>query len=492
MAQSLSQEQVLENVQVQKQSPIKVLQARILELSINELEERVRSEMDANPALESADEESHEEFGLETLTDRQPDDSSFEQEERDAALIDVLQSMTYDDDEPYAGYQNENEATPIFSDSTSFMDLLIDQIALIDITDEESQVLEYLIGSLDESGMLTTETDAIVDELAIYQNIYTSDEEVEKCKSILKTLEPAGIGAKDLRECLLLQIERKQQEYDEDNVPTYLKLMHRVIEEHFDKFKLKHWDRIQKALGISDMQAQYVFDELKKLNPRPGSSINETSKVGLMQVTPDFIVDTTDEGRVSFRINKGNVPDLVISESYEEVLNSSDTSKGMRDAIEFAKTKITSANNFIDAIKQRNQTLYVMMKALVECQLPFFRTGEEGNIRPMILRNLAERTGMDISTMSRATNGRYVQTRWGTFPLKKFFSEAYKTHDGEELSTVEIREALKTIIESEDKKKPYSDEKLTKLLAEKGYPIARRTVAKYREMLKIPVARLRK
>lgn len=492
MSQRLSQQQVQENVQIQKLSPIKILQAKILELSVTELEERIKAEMDANPALDSKIDDNQEESVGEPAQDENfATETTDEQNERQDALMDVLRSMS-DDDEPHAGYSIEKEATPVFGTSTSFLDELMAQVNELNVTEQEIQILEYLIGSLDDDGRLTTATDIIVDELAIHQGIYTTEEEVEKCKTLLKSLEPAGIGAKDLQECLILQIEREQESYSEDNVPAYLKLMYKVIAEYFDQFLMKHWDRIQKSLDITELQAEHVFAELKKLNPRPGASINETNVVGLMQVTPDFIVDTTDEGQVSFKINNGNMPELIISNTYEEVLKQSSTSKSMREAVEFAKTNINSANIFIDAIRQRNQTLYIMMKALVECQLSFFKTGEESNIKPMILRTLADKTGMDISTMSRATSSRYVQTRWGTYPLRKFFSEAYKTQDGEELSTIAIRDTLKTIIDGEDKKKPYSDEKLTQLLAQQGFPIARRTVAKYRESLKIPVARLRK
>jgi RNA polymerase sigma-54 factor len=306
----------------------------------------------------------------------------------------------------------------------------------------------------------------------------------------LQEFDPAGIGARSLQECLLLQIQRRD--------PSRLRdLMEKTISEYFELFTKKHWQRLQQVLKLSDLQAETLIAELRKLNPKPGSSISETVGRSLQQITPDFIIDTHDDGTVTFSLNAAEVPELCVSPSFTDTLrdyqdNKEHLSRQMTEALVYTKKKVEAAQGFIDAIQVRRHTLTVTMRAIIQWQHRFFEDGDEASLRPMILKDIAERTGLDISTISRVSNSKYAQTRWGTFPLRHFFSDGYTTADGEELSTREIKAALQELVEGEDKRKPLSDETLKDLLAEKGYPIARRTVSKYREQLGIPVARLRK
>lgn len=494
MKQELTQVQTQQQQQVLTQtlSPQQVLQVRLLELSTNELEERVRTEMDDNPALEiDGNETSEEDYSVETGADEVDSEADFEQEERQDALQDVLNNLGSDDEMPYYRDNSPEESNIVYGESRSFYDELKDQMCDYDLSDTEKDVMEYLIGSLDDDGYLRRNTDIIADELALYHNIDVEKEDVDRVLQVLQSMDPAGIGARDLQECLLLQISRMEDEQRPAQADV-LALMRKVVEDMFREFTLKHWDKIGKELGIGEERQEMLFRELCRLNPKPGSSFNEVVGKSLQQITPDFIVDTHDDGNISFYVNHANMPQLMISDTFETILNDKSTSKAVKEAQDYAKSKITAANNFIDAIKLRYQTMYATMKAIIERQRAFFDDGDEASMKPMILKDIAQRTGLDISTISRATKGKYVQTRWGTYPLRAFFNDAYVTADGEEASTIAIKQALKDIIEAENKKKPLSDQKLTALLAEKGYPIARRTVAKYREQLNIPVARLRK
>ena len=306
---------------------------------------------------------------------------------------------------------------------------------------------------------------------------------------ILQTFDPPGIGARNLQECLLLQIERKEGD-------SHL-LLHEMIEKHFNAFIKKHWHRIQEAMQLSDSQVEELQKEVRHLNPKPGASLSETMGRNIQQITPDFIIDTSDDGTVTFSLNYGEVPELKVSPSFTELMDTYKNNKeGMsrqdKEALLYAKEKVDKAQGFIDAIRQRRHTLYITMKAIIDWQRRFFQEGDEAELRPMILKDIANKTGLDISTVSRVSNVKYAQTRWGTFPLRYFFSDGYVTEDGEEMSTRKIKIALREVIEEEDKHNPLSDEALTKLMAEKGFPIARRTVAKYREQMGIPIARLRK
>ena len=358
------------------------------------------------------------------------------------------------------------------------------------LTPEEKQLGEYLIGSLDDDGLLRKSTESLMDELAIYQGIYTSPEQLEHVLSIIQDFDPAGIGARSLQECLLLQIQRKE------NSP--LKLIELdIIGKCCDEFTRKNKDKIIQKLGITEEQYNAATAELTKLNPRPGSSLGETIGKNLQQIIPDFIVDTEDDGTVTLTLNNRNVPELRLSREFTEMLdehtrNKANQSKESKDALMFLKQKVDAAQGFINAVKQRQQTLLSTMQAIIDLQLPFFQDGDESRLRPMILKDVAERAKLDISTVSRVSNSKYVQTNFGIYPLKFFFSDGYTTESGEELSVREIKRILKECVDNENKEKPYTDDELADMLKAKGYPIARRTVAKYRQQLNIPVARLRR
>lgn len=498
MAQKLIQTQTQKLAQQQRLSQQQILNIKLLEMPATELEEKVNAELDDNPALEKDDRDDlpTEETTLEDGADDSGDDyeAQTEREEREDALDSALEDIGRDDEMPETytpqGGGNADYEEMVYGDTTSFYDKLKEQMDMEDLTPQEHDIMEYLIGSLDNDGILRKNLDTIADELAIYHNIDVSTETIEKVLRRLQTFDPAGIGARSLQECLLLQIERKPKSHLKD-------LMRRVIADFYDDFTKKHWDRISDALGLTDVQAAALQKEIRKLNPKPGASMGETEGRNIQQVTPDFIVDTDDEGNVTFSINYGNIPQLKVSESFNDMVDTYRNNKGNmnrreKEALLYAKQKVERANSFIEAVKQRRHTLYVTMKAIIQWQHKFFENGDEGDLKPMILKDIAAKTGLDISTVSRVSNEKYAQTRWGTFPLRFFFSDAYTTDDGEEMSTRKIKVALKDAIDKEDKHSPLSDDALTKAMKAKGYPIARRTVAKYREQMGIPVARLRR
>jgi RNA polymerase sigma-54 factor len=350
--------------------------------------------------------------------------------------------------------------------------------------------MEYLIGSLDDDGLLRKRLDTISDELAIYQNIDASVKEIEHVLHLLQEFDPPGIGGRSLQECLLLQIERRDD--------SHLKqLMQIVVTDYFDDFTKKHWKRIQQQLSLNDLQTDALRHELHRLNPKPGASLGEAIGRSMQQITPDFIVDTQDDGTVTFTLNQGDLPELTVSQSFadsmkEYLQNADHMSRQAKEALLYIKKKVDSAQGFIEAIRTRRHTLALTMKAIIQLQHQFFVDGDEASLRPMILKDVAEKTGLDMSTVSRVCNSKYAQTRWGTFPLRHFFSDSYVTQNGEQLSTRQIKAALRELIDSEDKAHPLNDDTLAEMLSQKGYPIARRTVAKYREQLGFPVARLRK
>ena len=497
MAQGQIQEQRLTQQQKLTQSITQqqLLQAQLTELPITQLLERIKTEMDDNPALELSPEENLDNLDpLENLDTPKNDTDDYEQEERQSALDAALESIGRDDEDlpVYQGGQSNQEDREeiVYGQTESFMDQLNEQMNMTNITERQRDIMEYLIGSLDDDGLLRKSLDNISDELAIYHHLDATTHEIEQVLLLLQEFDPAGIGARSLQECLLLQIQRRD--------PSRLRdLMEKTISEYFELFTKKHWQRLQQVLKLSDLQAETLIAELRKLNPKPGSSISETVGRSLQQITPDFIIDTHDDGTVTFSLNAAEVPELCVSPSFTDTLreyqdNKEHLSRQMTEALVYTKKKVEAAQGFIDAIQVRRHTLTVTMRAIIQWQHRFFEDGDEASLRPMILKDIAERTGLDISTISRVSNSKYAQTRWGTFPLRHFFSDAYTTADGEELSTREIKAALQELIEAEDKRKPLSDETLKDLLAEKGYPIARRTVSKYREQLGIPVARLRK
>lgn len=490
MVQHSRLEQTQAQQQIQTLSPQQILAVKLLELPTVELEERIHAELLDNPALEE---------GKESSAEAEEQDSYLDGEaERDSDSSEDLSLGDYrtEDDIPDYKLQENNrskgetaEEIP-FSDSISFYETLREQLDMQHLTPEERQLGEYLIGSLDDDGMLRKSTEALLDELAIYQGVYTTAEELEHVLSIIQNFDPAGIGARDLQECLLLQIKRKEN--------TPLKQVELdIISKCCDEFTKKNKERIMQKLGISEETYQAAVAELTKLNPRPGSSLGEVIGKNMQQIIPDFIVDTEEDGTISLSLNNRNVPELRLSREFSEMLdehtrNKANQSKESKDAMMFLKQKVDAAQGFINAVKQRQQTLLSTMQAIIDLQRPFFQEGDESLLRPMILKDVAERAQLDISTVSRVSNSKYVQTNFGIYSLKFFFSDGYTTESGEELSVREIKRILKKCVDQEDKQKPYTDDELADILKEKGYPIARRTVAKYRQQLNIPVARLRR
>lgn len=488
------QEQSLKQIQTISQQQL--LQAHLVELPITQLVDRINTEMDDNPALESeSPNDALSEHHDTPMDDEAEDfDTRTEREERQSALDDALQSIGRDDEDLpvyHGGASTAEEKEEIaYGSEKSFIDQLTEEMRELELTGREREVMEYLIGSLDDDGWLRKSLSTLSDELAIYQNIDISQEQLEQVLHKLQSLDPAGIGARDLQECLLLQIDRK----DESRVKT---MMHRVISDYFDDFIKKRWNHICQVLKLTEEQGEALNKELRKLNPKPGAAMGETIGRNMQQITPDFIVDTQDDGVVTFSLNSGEMPELRVSQSFVDTLqeyqdNKDNMSRQMKEALLYTKKKVDSARNFIEAINMRRRTLTLTMQAIIHFQHRFFEDGDETSLRPMILKDIAERTGLGLSTISRVSNSKYAQTRWGIFPLRYFFSDGYVTEGGEELSTRQIKVALKEIIDAEDKRTPLNDDALKDLLAKKGFPIARRTVAKYREALGIPIARLRK
>ncbi len=488
------QQQALALRQTQSVTQQQLLQAQLIELPITQLLDRVNAEMDDNPALEVNTDEDTEFSEFPENPDNAESSDSYEQEQRQSALDDALESIGRDDEElpVYQGGQSFQEEREdfVYGASLSFYDQLKEQMGVMDMNDHERYIMEYLIGSLDDDGLLRKSIDTISDELAIYHSIDATPQEIEQVLHLLQEFDPAGIGGRSLQECLLLQIQRRE--------PSRLRdLMKKVVNDYFEAFTKKHWRKIQQAMKLNDMQTEVLMGELRKLNPKPGAALSETVGHAMQQITPDFIVDTQDDGTVTFQLNSGEIPELHVSPSFTDTLreyhdNKEHMSRQMKEALLYTKKKVDAAQGFIEAIKVRRQTLSLTMKAIIQWQHRYFEEGDEALLRPMILRDIAEKTGLDVSTISRVSNSKYAQTRWGTFPLRHFFSDSYVTAEGDELSTREIKASLQDLVDAEDKRKPLSDEALGKLLAEKGYPIARRTVAKYREQLGIPIARLRK
>ncbi len=492
--QKLTQQQKLTQTITQQQ----LLATQLTELPVTQLLERINMEMNDNPALETSAEEPLDNLDnldpLENLDTNKNSTDDYEQEERQSALDAALESIGRDDEDLpvyQGGYSNQEEREEmVYGQTVSFFDLLNDQMNMAPLTEQERDIMEYLIGSLDDDGLLRKSLDSISDELAIYHNTDVTPQQIEQVLHKLQDFDPAGIGARSLQECLLLQVERRE--------PSRLKeLMTLTLNQYFELFTKKHWDRLRQVLKLSELQADTLIKELRKLNPKPGASISETVGRSLQQITPDFIIDTHDDGTVTFTLNNSEVPELHISQSFTDTLqqyqnDKEHMSRQMKEALLYTKKKVDAAQNFIDAINIRRHTLTVTMRAIIQWQHRFFEEGDEALLRPMILKDIAERTGLDASTISRVSNSKYAQTHWGTFPLRYFFSDGYVTQEGEELSTREIKAALREIIESEDKRKPLSDRQIEVLLIERGYPIARRTIAKYREQMGFPISRLRK
>ena len=497
MAQSQIQEQKQEQRLQQAVSQQQLLQSHLIELPIQQFAERIETEMHDNPALESDSENPDlQEYPDYPDSPEATDDFDVqrEREERSDALDAALENIGRDDEDlpVYHGGQSsvEEREEMVYGQSVSFYDELLEQVGEMELSDQERYVMEYLIRSLDDDGFLRTPLENIADELAIYHNIDLSTGQLETVLKKLQRLDPPGIGARTLQECLLLQVNRREKS-------AITLSMEKVLTDYFDEFTKKHWEKIAQQMTMDELQAETVFHELRRLNPKPGAAMGETIGRSMQQITPDFVVDTQDDGTVTFSLNNGDVPQLQVSQSFADLLkeyqsNKDGLSRQMKEALLYTKQKVDAAQSFIDAVQVRRRTLILTMKAIIQLQHRFFEEGDEALLRPMILKDVAERTGLDLSTVSRVSNSKYVQTRWGIFPLKYFFSDGYVTESGEELSTREIKATLRELIDAEDKRKPMSDDALSEALKEKGYPIARRTVAKYREQLGIPIARLRK
>lgn len=509
MTQKLIQTQEQKLQQLQRLSAQQMLQVKMLEMPLNELEDNINAELDDNPALETENPddalmgEGNEDRSALDDSDNSNDDefgddayeAQSEKEERKDELDQALESIGKDDQMPdyntdRYNTQNADYEEMVYGNTTSFYDKLKEQMDMQILTDKEKQIMEYLIGSLDEDGLLRKDLDSICDELIIYHNIDVSEKEIEHVLHKLQSFDPAGVGGRSLQECLLLQVKRQPK-------GVLRKTMEEVFEDYFDEFTKKHWDKIKSGLELNETQLETLKDEIRKLNPKPGASLGETDGRNMQQINPDFIVDTADDGTITFTLNRGNMPELTVSPSFTDMIETykkhkDQMSRKDKEALLYAKEKVDKAQGFIEAIRQRRHTLIITMKAIIDIQRQFFLDGDEADLKPMILKDVAERTKLDISTISRVRIEKYVQTKWGIFPLKFFFTDSYTTEDGEELSTRKIKIALQHLIENEDKKKPLSDDAISKVMKEKGFPIARRTVAKYREQLGIPVARLRK
>jgi RNA polymerase sigma-54 factor len=468
----------------QRLSPQQIQLMKLLQVPTIELDQRIKQEIEENPALEE---------GLDRLEEEYPSSEEDYTEDLDGSTDFDLSDYMDDDSADYKTQSNnrskdDEEYYVPLSGEQSFQEKLVEQLHLLDLDDTQFLIADIIIGNLDESGYLNRDVYALVDDLAFSANVFVTEKEVEEVLQIVQELDPAGVGARDLRECLLLQLKR---EHDGDITRFTAK---KIVENHFDEFIKKHYDKILLKLEIEEEDLKEAIDVILKLNPKPGGSSKETEKP-MQQITPDFSVYEF-EGKLELTLNGKNAPDLKVSKEYENMLRAyaegAKKSKADREAVSFVKQKLESAKWFIDAIKQRQNTLFVTMNAIMNYQRAYFLTGDETNLKPMILKDISEVVGLDISTISRVVNSKYVQTNYGIFSLKYFFSESMSTDSGEEVSTREVKKILAEAIAQEDKRKPLPDDKLTELLQQKGYNIARRTVAKYREQLNIPVARLRK
>lgn len=480
---------------LQKLSPQQILLMKLLQIPTMELSSRIKEEIEENPALEE-----NEEFS--NIDDDSDNDSDMDYDENnesdDYDPLSDFDDYMQDDDDDAAAYKlrannhsrdDEHYEAPL-SDEESFQDVLIKQLGYRNLDDKKYKIGTYIIGNLDDSGYLSRPISGIMDDLLFTQNLDVSEEEVMEVLHIIQDFDPAGVGATNLQECLLIQLYRLKEDNDENENDYTLPII--IIEQYFNEFTKKHYDKIVKKSGISERKFRAALSEIFKLNPKPGSAIGNSQNSNY--VVPDFAI-YNNCGKLELTLNSRNTPELHVNKDYIDMLSDftkQKNNKSNKEAINFVKNKIESAKWFIEAIKQRHNTLYVTMEAIMNYQKEYFLTGDETKLKPMILKDISEKVGLDISTISRVANSKYVQTAYGTFSLKSFFSESLTNDDGEEVSTREIKKILIDCIEQEDKSKPLTDDVLTQILKEKGYNIARRTIAKYREQLDIPVARLRK
>ena len=505
--------QSLQQRQLQRLSPQQIQLMKLLQIPTAQIEQRVKEELEENPALEmNAD---LLEGDMEKSVEEMPDDllqGSLEEEE--AIPVDEfemsneeLSDYSFDDEGDVADYKTKDDYYPELDNDKvipikaeqSLHELLMDQLSMLDLADHEYKIAEQIVGSLDDDGYLRRALQSIADDLAFKQSMWVEEKEIEALLLKVQQFDPSGIGARNLQECLLIQLKRKQAECREEAVQDpasdeIRKLATTVIEKHFEEFTRKHYDKIQKSLHLEEAQMKEVLHQIISLNPKPGAETGHMSEAD-KYIVPDFTV-LINNGHLELSLNSRNAPPLVISDDYKLMLKEYERGnkqdKSQKEAVFFIKQKIDSAKWFIEMIQQRQQTLLHTMKCILLHQEAFFMTGDTTKLKPMILKDIAEKTSLDVSTVSRVANSKYVQTEFGTFLLKYFFSESLTTDSGEEVSTKEVKAILEELLESEDKHKPFSDDELTEQLQEKGYNIARRTVAKYREQLNVPVARLRK
>tara|TARA_R110002049_G_scaffold2846_14_gene23217 strand:- start:17509 stop:18966 length:1458 start_codon:yes stop_codon:yes gene_type:complete len=473
---------------LQKLSPQQIQLMKLIQLPTQAFEERLKQEIEENPALDTGKEESD---NIDDDLSNEYDDTGTEKIEAEDINIDEYLS---DDEIPNYktqanNYSSDDEEKNVpYAAGTSFHQSLKNQLSTFSLSDEERSIAEFLVGSIDDSGYIRREIIDLVDDLAFTANVFTTEEKViSVLKKVVHTLDPLGVGARDLKECLIIQLKAKDK-------TKYRSLSIEVLEEAFDHFVKRHYKKLQEKFNISEDELKEINKEISKLNPKPGSSYAGNNKIA-EQIVPDFSIKLID-GELDLTLNSRNAPELHISREYNNMLKgyqeSTVKSKSQKDAVFFIKQKLDAAKWFIDAIRQRQQTLLVTMNTIMHYQYDYFLTGDERRLRPMILKDIADKINMDVSTVSRVANSKYVSTPYGTKLIKEFFSESMKNDQGEDVSTKEIKKILETVIAEENKKKPLTDEKLAAILKEKGYPIARRTVAKYREQLDLSVARLRK
>lgn len=472
----------------QKLSPQQIQLMKLIQLPTQQFEQRVSQEMEENPALEGGKDEV-EEYDDEFKNEEYDDDDNETIEADDINIDEYLSDDEVPDYKLQANnYSADDEEKHVpYAAGTSFTEYLQNQLNTVHLDDEEEDIAEFLVGSIDESGYIRRPIQDIMDDMAFTQNIYTSEEKIEKVLQIVQDLDPAGVGARNLQECLLLQLERKTP-----TAPVTLAMA--ILEDAFDAFSKKHYEKLMQKFEITEDELRAAINEIERLNPKPGGTYSGNNRI-VEHIIPDFAIRIVD-GKLDLTLNGRNAPELHVSREYTNMLKgykeSNEKSRSQKDAVQFIKQKLDAAKWFIDAIRQRQQTLFVTMNSIMHYQEEYFLTGDERKLRPMILKDIADEINMDVSTVSRVANSKYVDTPYGTKLIKEFFSESMKNDQGEDVSTREIKKILEITIGEEDKRKPLTDDKLAKILKEKGYPIARRTVAKYREQLDIPVARMRK
>ncbi|ASV29526.1 RNA polymerase factor sigma-54 [Maribacter cobaltidurans] len=472
----------------QKLSPQQIQLMKLIQLPTQAFEQRLKQELEENPALESGKED------LDNASDDYEDIYDNESDSETIAADDInIDDYLSDDEVPDYRTQSNNysadddEKSVPYASGTTFNQYLINQLNTVYLNDEEWAIAEFLVGSVDESGYIRRPISDILDDLAFTQNVFTDEETIKKVLAIVQELDPPGVAARSLEECLIIQLERKE-------ITPSIELAIAILKKSFDQFTKKHYKKLIQKHNVTEEELKDAITEIEKLNPKPGGSYSGNNRI-IEHVVPDFSIRIV-EGELELSLNGRNAPELHVSKEYSNMLKgykeSKDKTKSQKDTVLFIKQKLDAAKWFIDAIRQRQQTLFITMNAIMQYQKEYFLTGDERNLRPMILKDIADKIDMDVSTVSRVANSKYVDTPYGTKLIKEYFSESMKNEQGEDVSTKEIKKILETVIKNEEKRKPLTDDKLAAILKDKGYPIARRTVAKYREQLGIPVARLRK